>query len=104
MNTKTPFIEGFCRGIAAGLEEELAAMEAGLTPEQNKDSDQVKPSTAEIRQLAESYNSSVKTLRRLLAKGVDITQADQVALAISTQKNVSVLMLETVASKLDFTN
>jgi hypothetical protein len=53
-------------------------------------------SAAELRKLASCYQCSVKTLRRLLHRGTDITDPEALASALAGQRNVSIPMLETV--------
>lgn len=61
-------------------------------------------STDEIRKLANSFACSTKTLRRLLNRGVDITDPSAVAVALAGQKTISTTMAEAVLEKLNSEN
>lgn len=56
---------------------------------------------AELRKLAASYSCSVKTLRRLLQRGVDVTDPAEVAAAMAGQRNISSPMAEAVLAQLE---
>ena len=84
-----PFIEGFKLGI-----------HPDFTPGQGNEPVPML-STAELRKLAAYYQCSVKTLRRLLHRGVDISDASAVACHLANQKSISLEMAEAVLSHLE---
>ena len=60
-------------------------------------------STDEIRKLANAFACSPKTLRRLLHRGIDISDPSAVACALAGQRNISTGMAEAVLSHLKTT-
>ena len=56
---------------------------------------------AELRKLSTCYQCSVKTLRRLLHRGIDVTDASAVACQLAGQKTISTTMAEAVLSQLE---
>ena len=60
-------------------------------------------SAAELRKLASCYQCSVKTLRRLLNRNVDITDASAIACHLANQKSISLEMAEAVLAQLQIT-
>jgi len=60
-------------------------------------------STDEIRKLANSFACSPKTLRRLLKRGIDISDASAVACQLAGQKTISHPMAEAVLAQLKTT-
>ena len=60
-------------------------------------------STDEIRKLANAFACSPKTLRRMLHRGIDISDPSAVACALAGQRNISTLMAEAVLSQIKTT-
>ena len=58
-------------------------------------------STDEIRKLANAFACSPKTLRRLLNRGIDISDASAVACQLAGQKTISTGMAEAVLAQLE---
>ena len=58
-------------------------------------------STDEIRKLANAFACSPKTLRRMLHRGIDISDPSAVACALAGQRNISTLMAEAVLAQLE---
>jgi hypothetical protein len=58
---------------------------------------------AELRKLSTCYQCSTKTLRRLLNRGIDISDASAVACQLAVQKTISHPMAEAVLSHLKTT-
>lgn len=91
-------IQGFRAAITDNLEAELAAMEAAvLTPGQGDPSVPMQPTADELKKLSSRYHCSVKTLRRLTKRGVDVTDPAAVAIQLAGQRVVSIPMLEQVS-------
>lgn len=59
--------------------------------------------TDELRKLSATYSCSVKTLRRLLQRGVDVTDASAVACQLAGQKSISHPMAKAVLAQLQNT-
>ena len=93
MNHDSPFIRGFCQ-----------AVHPDFTPGQGNDSVSMHVSTDEIRKLANSFACSPKTLRRMLHRGIDISNPSAVACALARQRNISTAMAEAVLNQLTTTN
>lgn len=94
-----PLIQGFRAAITEALEAELAAMEAdsALTGTEIESCPAMQPTADELKKLSSSYHCSVKTLRRLGKRGVDVTDPAQVAIQLARQRVVSIPMLEQVS-------
>ena len=92
----TPFLDGFRAGVRPPPEDQDLTSPEGQNP-------QTVPmlSAAELRKLASCYQCSVKTLRRLLNRNVDITDASAIACHLANQKSISVEMAEAVLSQLE---
>ena len=58
---------------------------------------------AELRKLSTCYQCSVKTLRRLLNRGIDISDASAVACQLAGQKTISHPMAKAVLAQLQLT-
>ena len=58
---------------------------------------------AELRKLSTCYQCSVKTLHRLLHRGIDITDPSAVACQLAGQKTISHPMAEAVLSQIKTT-
>ena len=91
----TPYLDGFRQAVHPDYRPPV------LTPGQGKDSVPMTISTDEIRKLANSFACSPKTLRRLLNRGVDITDPSAVACQLAGQKTISQPMAEAVLSQLE---
>ena len=93
---KTPFLDGFRAGVRPPPEDDDLTSPEGQTP-------QPVPMTIpanELRKLASCYQCSVKTLRRLLYRGVDVTDASAVACQLAGQKTISHPMAQAVLAQL----
>lgn len=87
-----PFIEGFKR-----------AVHPDFTPGQGNESVPMTIPADELRKLAATYSCSVKTLRRLLHRGIDVTDASAVACQLAGQKTISHPMAQAVLAQLQIT-
>jgi hypothetical protein len=93
----TPFLDGFRQGVHPDF------VPSTLTPGQGNDSVPMTISADEIRKLANSFACSPKTLRRLLKRGIDISEPSAVACALAGQKSISTGMAEAVLAHIKTT-
>jgi hypothetical protein len=95
----TPFLDGFRQAVHPDFVPPALTGPQGQKP-------RLVPmlSAAELRKLASCYQCSVKTLRRLLNRNVDITDASAIACHLANQKSISVEMAEAVLSHLTESN
>jgi len=78
----TPFLDGFRQAVHPDFVPPALTGPQGQKP-------RLVPmlSAAELRKLASCYQCSVKTLRRLLHRGTDITDPEALASALAGQRN-----------------
>jgi hypothetical protein len=91
MNPQSAYLEGFQRGLRG---------EPLLTPGQGNETVPMKIPANELRKLSTCYQCSTKTLRRLLHRGVDVTDASAVACQLAGQKTISHPMAQAVLAQL----
>ena len=90
----TPYLDGFRQAVHPDYQPPV------LTPGQGNDSVPMVP-TDEIRKLANAFACSPKTLRRMLHRGIDISDPSAVACQLAGQKTISTTMAEAVLSQLE---
>ena len=92
---KTPFLDAFRQAVDPDFAPPILTGPLGQKP-------RLVPmlSAAELRKLASCYQCSVKTLRRLLNRNVEITSPSAVACALAGQRNISTGMAEAVLAQL----
>ena len=93
----TPYLDGFRQAVHPDYQPPV------LTPGQGKDSVPMHVSTDEIRKLANAFSCSPKTLRRMLHRGIDISDASAVACQLAGQKTISHPMAQAVLAQLQIT-
>jgi hypothetical protein len=95
MKSQSPFLAAFRQAVHPDF------VPSTLTPGQGNDSVPMTIPTDEIRKLATSFACSPKTLRRLLHRGIDISDPSAVACALAGQRSISTGMAEAVLSHLE---
>ena len=94
----TPYLDGFRQAVHPDYRPPV------LTPGQGSDAVPMMTIPAnELRKLSTCYQCSVKTLRRLLHRGVDITDPSAVACQLAGQKTISHPMAQAVLAQLQIT-
>ena len=94
----TPYLDGFRQAVHPDYRAPV------LTPGQCNDSVPMMTIPAnELRKLSTCYQCSVKTLRRLLHRGIDISDPSAVACQLAGQKTISHPMAEAVLSQIKTT-
>jgi hypothetical protein len=97
MTSSTPYLDAFRQAVHPDF------VPSDLTLGQGNDSVPMTISTDEIRKLANAFACSPKTLRRMLNRGIDISDPSAVACALAGQRNISTGMAEAVLNQLKTT-
>ena len=95
----TPFLDGFRAGVRPPPEDQDLTSPEG----QNPQTVPMTISTDEIRKLANAFSCSPKTLRRMLHRGIDISDPSAVACQLAGQKTISHPMAQAVLAQLQIT-